>query len=270
MKTELYVKYSWIVIITALLVFISTTPSTFQKGGLDNELFCHIVIFVVFLAVFISLNFTDFHWVERVLVSIPFAFLSSFVFAFIVVPKIVYSLYGYKTWLLDSIQHRLFINFTFYALNATSLILLLILYFNLRGRKKILHPSRQILSKSKLSNIDPNKIIYAEVASVVAMGKPGCIMIYTKGYEKKDFICYEVDIDDDEETYLLAEQMLNIHSSPTNVDICFYVFDGGMGNSVYINLNIELRIRHNFFICKLENQNFRIFTSVPGVFMALT
>ena len=112
------------------------TPSHFQKGGVDNDFYFIIALFVNFISLLISLSFDNFHWIERVVVSFPFAFISLFVTTVIVGPKIVEYFYYDKTWFLWETKHRLFINSIFYGLNATILTLLSFAYFNIRGQLK--------------------------------------------------------------------------------------------------------------------------------------
>lgn len=130
--TKLFKKYVWTVLLTALLFWILLTPSHFQKGGVDNYLY--IALFVATVSILITLRFDKYHWIERFLVSFPFAFISLFLTSFIIVPIIVEIFYGDKTWILWQTKHRLFINFVFYGLNAAILTLLSIVYFNLRGK----------------------------------------------------------------------------------------------------------------------------------------
>ena len=121
---------------SALFGWTILTPSHFQKGGVDNDFYFIIALFVNFISLLISLSFDNFHWIERVVVSFPFAFISLFVTTVIVGPKIVEYFYYDKTWFLWETKHRLFINSIFYGLNATILTLLSFAYFNIRGQLK--------------------------------------------------------------------------------------------------------------------------------------
>ena len=112
------------------------TPSHFQKGGVDNDFYFIIALFVTAISVLITLRFDNFHWIERILVSFPFAFISLFLTTLIIGPKIVEYFYDDKTWFLWETKHRLFINTIFYGLNATILTLLSFVYFKLRGQMK--------------------------------------------------------------------------------------------------------------------------------------
>jgi hypothetical protein len=119
-----------------LIVWTILTPSHFQKGGVSYDFYYIIALFVTAISVLINLFFDDFHWVEKILVSLPFAFISLFLTTLIICPIIVNLFYGDKTWFLWESNHRLFINGIFYGLNTALLTLFSHLYFNIRGKMK--------------------------------------------------------------------------------------------------------------------------------------
>ena len=120
----------------ALLAWTILTPSHFQKGGVSNDFYFLIALFINVISVLISLRFEKFHWKERILVSFPFALISLFFTTLIIGPKIVEYFYDDKTWFLWETIHRLFINSMFYGLNVTILTLFSLVYFRLRGQMK--------------------------------------------------------------------------------------------------------------------------------------
>lgn len=132
-------------------------------------------------------------------------------------------------------------------------------------------PITKKLSKSNLENIETDKIIYAEVTPPGAMGNSGGIIIYIRQDNKNEMLCYETSIYDDEETYLLAEEILFKHLDRENNNnnkeqLCFDYYYGGMGNNVLINKKIKLSIQDNYFIYQADDLEFQIFSSVQGVF----
>lgn len=136
MTARFYKKYGWILVSTALIAWTILTPSHFQKGGAGNGFHFKIALFVTAISVLISIRFDNFHWAERILISIPFAFISLFFTAIIIGPVIVKLLYSDKTWFLWETKHRLIINSIFYGLNAAILTLLSVIYFKLRRQMK--------------------------------------------------------------------------------------------------------------------------------------
>ena len=135
----------------------------------------------------------------------------------------------------------------------------------------MISPINKTLSKSILDNIEIDKIIYAEVTPPGAMGNSGGIIFYIPQSETNELICYETSIYDDEETYLIAEEILFKHSDRGNTkneeeNLFFTLYYGGMGNNVLINKEVNLTIQNDFFIYKLENLEFQVFSSVQGVF----
>ncbi len=135
----------------------------------------------------------------------------------------------------------------------------------------MISPITKTLSKSVLESIEIDKIIYAEVTPPGAMGNAGGIILYVPHLGTNELICYETNIYNDEETYLLAEEKLFRHLDRDNTNnekenLFFDFYYGGMGNNVFINKNITLTIQDGFFIHKLDNLELQIFSSVQGVF----
>ncbi|HNE46938.1 MAG TPA: hypothetical protein PLM27_12260, partial [Chitinophagales bacterium] len=100
-------------------------------------------------------------------------------------------------------------------------------------------PITRKLSKSILDNIEIDKIIYAEVTPPGAMGNSGGIIIFIRQDNNTEMLCFETSIYDDEETYLLAEEVLFKHLDRENnvggkEKLYFDFYYGGMGNNVFI------------------------------------
>lgn len=132
-------------------------------------------------------------------------------------------------------------------------------------------PITKKLSKSILDNIEIDKIIYAEVTPPGAMGNSGGIIIFIRQDNNTEMLCFETSIYDDEETYLLAEEVLFKHlDREKNVSgkekLYFDFYYGGMGNNVFINKKIYLSIQDNYFVYHVDDLEYQIFSSVQGVF----
>jgi hypothetical protein len=130
-------------------------------------------------------------------------------------------------------------------------------------------PITKSLSKSILESVEIEKTVYAEVNAPGGMGNSGGVIMYIPHAESGEMICYETSIFNDEETYLLAEEILNKHSKMIeneNAESLFEYYYGGMGNNVFVNRKANLSIGEEFFVYKLEKSEFQIFSSVKGVF----
>ena len=71
--------------------------------------------------------------------------------------------------------------------------------------------------------------------------------------------------------YLKTEQLLLKHldtgnTHKENQNFFFNLYQGGMGNLVLINKDANLIVEDNFFIYKTEKDEFKISSSVRGVF----
>jgi hypothetical protein len=115
------------------------------------------------------------------------------------------------------------------------------------------------LTKDILATLSPSEIIYAEVAGGGAMGNSGGIMIYV--IKKVQLICYETSVFTDEEVYLIADDFLS-----NNEKTFFNFYYGGMGNNVFINKNVELKIKQEYFAYLQNGFEYKIYSSVKGVF----
>lgn len=132
-------------------------------------------------------------------------------------------------------------------------------------------PITRKLSKSILDNIEIDKIIYAEVTPPGAMGNSGGIIIFIRQDNNTEMLCFETSIYFDEETYLLAEEVLFKHLDRENnvggkEKLYFDFYYGGMGNNVFINKKINLSVQDNYFVYHVDDLEYQIFSSVQGVF----
>ncbi len=132
-------------------------------------------------------------------------------------------------------------------------------------------PITKKLSKSILDSIEIDKIIYAELTPPGAMGNAGGIIIYIIQGSKSEMIRFETSIYDDEETALLAEEILFKYlDSELNISrrepLYFDFYYGGMGNYVFINKKVNLSIQDNYFVYRVDDLEYQIFSSVQGVF----
>jgi hypothetical protein len=86
---KLYKKYGHLFTIILLIVWILFTPSHFQKGGVDTEFYFIIAAFVTSISLLINFRFDKFRWLERMTISIVFAFLSLFIMTLIIGPFVI-------------------------------------------------------------------------------------------------------------------------------------------------------------------------------------
>ncbi len=135
----------------------------------------------------------------------------------------------------------------------------------------MISPINITLTQSILGQVEIDKIIYAEITHLGAMGNVGGILFYIIHNKTEEFVCYNTNIYNDEEMYLKTEELLLKHldTENTNKEIqnfCFNLYQGGMGNLVLINKDANLIVEDNFFIYKTKKDEFKIFPSVHGVF----
>jgi len=142
-----------------------------------------------------------------------------------------------------------------------------------QSENKIVEMSNPItirLTKSLLNNILLNEIIYAEISGGGAMGNAGGIMLYL--IKDEQLICYETSIFTDKEIYLLAKELLLKHQDKLKYDDIemvvnlFNYYYGGMGNNVFINKKISLKIKEGYFTHNKSGIEYQIYSSVQGVF----
>ena len=137
------------------------------------------------------------------------------------------------------------------------------------------------LSKSILRKLPVHDIIYAEIAEGGAMGCDGQVMFYI--IREKQLVCYRTNLFEDEKTYMQTQKLLFKHSGLKhfplfgNVDIqannsknLFNYYYRGVGNHVFINKEVSLEAAENHFVHKIDNEEYHIFSSVVGVFYAVT
>jgi len=115
---QFYKKYKWTIVTALLLTWIILTPSHFQKGGVNETVYLAIALFVTFISALICLTFDNHSLIGRLLISIPFAFVSLSFVTFMLGPIIVDLFYSDKTWSLWETKHRIFVNSVYYGLNA--------------------------------------------------------------------------------------------------------------------------------------------------------
>ena len=135
------------------------------------------------------------------------------------------------------------------------------------------HPKTLKLPKGCIEKILITDIIYAEIAEGGAMGNDGGLMFYL--IENEQLICYEANLFSNEDVYLEASELLLKHQNSLNNDeiknleIIFDYYYGGFGNHVFINKNITLIKKDDYFIYQSGKNNYPISCSVKGVFNAI-
>lgn len=122
-------------LLLALSSWIIYTPSHFQKGGVDREFYYYIALFVTVLSLLITIQYTNFHWLERLLIAFPISFTSLFLTTIILGPMFVELLYGDKTFYLWKTNHSILVNAMYYGLNTLIVAIFSFVYFNIRRVK---------------------------------------------------------------------------------------------------------------------------------------
>ena len=122
-------------LLLALSSWIVYSPSHFQKGGVDRDFYYYIALFVTVLSLLITIQYTDFHWLERLLIAFPISFTSLFLTTIILWPMFVELLYGDKTFYLWETNHSILVNAMYYGLNTLIVTIFSFVYFNLRKEK---------------------------------------------------------------------------------------------------------------------------------------
>lgn len=126
------------------------------------------------------------------------------------------------------------------------------------------------LSNEILKTLLVDDIIYAEFAGGGAMGNTGGVLLYL--VKDEQMVCYHTSIFTDENTYLGVEQLLFKHQDThkrgdiRTDKILFDFFYGGMGNYVFINKIVSLRIDDGYFIYNKNNKEYQIFSSIKVIF----
>lgn len=134
----------------------------------------------------------------------------------------------------------------------------------------MIEPIKAQLTKTIINSLDPQEIIYAEVAGGGANGNAGGVLIYL--VKDKQLVCYETNKFTDPENYSLAAEIL-FKFTARQYDqeekfesrIFDYVY-GGLGNNVFIHKNANLEIKENYFLYLKDNAEYTIYSSVQGVF----
>ncbi len=126
-----------------------------------------------------------------------------------------------------------------------------------------IHISR--LSQSLFDTISAGNIIYAEYAEAGAMGCAGQAIFYI--LEEENLVCYRTSVFSNEDLYCQVKKLLLTYSNgPMDNNPLFDYYYGGMGNHVYINKNITLKVAEDYFVYTRGNENYNIYCSVLGVF----
>jgi len=129
------------------------------------------------------------------------------------------------------------------------------------------------LSETILKTISVNDIIYAEFATEGTMGYAGQAILYIIKNEK--LICFKTNIFTEENTYTQrVDEILckhsglseNIDEKADNSKNQFDYYSGGMGNHVFVNKDVFLKVVDRHFVYEKNNKEYHIYSSVFGVF----
>lgn len=115
------------------------------------------------------------------------------------------------------------------------------------------------LTEDLIKNYDFSKVIYGERAQSGAMGNSGGIVMYV--IEDDVLVRYETSIRENEEVAILTYGYIAKNEK------YFDIYQGGMGNGVFIMKGLELEIdedNHSFWH-RHDNNKFQIVTS-QGIF----
>jgi hypothetical protein len=125
-------------------------------------------------------------------------------------------------------------------------------------KPKIIEPSMEMLDKLVIK-----EIIYAEHTPLGAMGNEGGVMFYI--IKNDNLICHESNIDKDENIY---NKMVDILESSFERDAnnIFDLYDGRVGNEIFINKKMPLKVADEHFIYTKNEKDYCIYSSCEGVF----
>lgn len=112
--------------------------------------------------------------------------------------------------------------------------------------------------------IKAKDIIYAEVASGGTMGNAGGLILYI--FKKGRLRGYDTNMYH-KIVYKKAAKLLYPNIKNYKKDYIFDYYYGGVGNDVFINKDISLKIGDECFILEINSKKFKLYTSVLGVFM---
>jgi hypothetical protein len=118
---------------------------------------------------------------------------------------------------------------------------------------------KQKLTKEIMNDLSASNIVYAEYAESGAMGNVGGIILYS--FKNNELIRFETNLFKDEDLYVEARDFLLQHKKDY-----FNYFYGGMGNHVFINKKVRLRINDGYFTFKAGSKIYKIYPTVRGVF----
>jgi len=131
-NAKILIRLSLLLALSSWIIF---TPSHFQKGGIDRDFYYCIALFVTVLSLLITTPYTNFHWLERLLIAFPISFTSLFLTTIILGPIFVELLYGDKTFYLWKTNYRILVNTMYYGLNTLIAAIFSFVYFNVRREK---------------------------------------------------------------------------------------------------------------------------------------
>jgi hypothetical protein len=132
------------------------------------------------------------------------------------------------------------------------------------------YPEYLKLAKETFASFNIEEIIYAEYAEPGAMGNSGGLMFYI--IIDGNLYSYETDIFNDKNTCenAIAELVTNAISSRysdiKNNNGIFNFYNGGFGNNVFINKNIELNVGNGYFYYLNDGKAYHFYCSVRRVF----
>lgn len=130
----------------------------------------------------------------------------------------------------------------------------------------MIKPTRKKLSVIVLNNIDLDEIIYAEITQPGGMGNAGGIILYAHQGGTEQLICYETNIYDREETYVVGEKLLYKEINSLDGSEYFDLYTGGMGNQIVVNKKANLEITDHYFVYTRGEVQYQIVSSVQIIF----
>lgn len=130
----------------------------------------------------------------------------------------------------------------------------------------MIKPTRKRLSVIVLNNVDLDEIIYAEITQPGGMGNAGGIILYAHQGGTEQLICYETNIYDREETYVVGEKLLYKEINSLDGSEYFDLYTGGMGNQIVVNNKANLEITDHYFVYTTGEVHYQIVSSVQIIF----
>lgn len=133
-----------------------------------------------------------------------------------------------------------------------------------RGSRMVGHYTTKKLTKEILKNIDFDNVVYAEYASLGAMGNSGGVTMYAR--HGGQMIRYGTNIQEDEATYVAFDKAIARNKDK------FLPYYGGMGNYVFMHKQsniIEDDVQERFFIIDGQKE-FLIDSSCRGVYLSVS